>query len=219
MKKYLPTIKQASLFNGMEMTEMATTLTCLSAIIRDYKKNEAIFRFGDTISSIGMVLEGVVHIVKEDYWGNRNIVTEISKRQVFGEAYACALHVPMDVSAIAAQDCVLLFVDIHRILMMCSNACPVHTRLIQNLVTILAHKNVLLTRKMEHLTQRTTRNKLLSYLSEQSLKAGNTSFTIPFNRQQLAEYLSVDRSAMSGELGKLRDEGMLTFSKNNFELR
>jgi len=218
MKKNLHIIKQSNLFSGISLEELATTLTCLSATVLDYKKGEAIFRAGDTNSSIGVVLNGIVHIVKEDYWGNRNILTEILKRQIFGETYACAVHIPMEVSAIAVQDCTILFLDIRRIITMCSNACSVHTRVIQNLIMILAHKNMTLTSKIEHMTQRTTRSKLLSYLSEQSFKGGNTSFAIPFNRQQLADYLSVDRSALSSELGKLRDEGMLTFTKNNFEL-
>ena len=186
MKEYMPLLKRSRLFQGIQEEEIAAMLRCLSASTRSYQKGDCVFRRGEQISSVAMLLEGCVHIQKEDYWGNLSIL--------------------------------VLLLDVKRVLTMCSSACRFHGRLIHNLLTVIAGKNLLLTRKLEHMSCRTTRKKLLSYLSEQSLKAGRPDFDIPFNRQQLADFLSVDRSAMSNELCKMRDEGILTFDRNHFVL-
>lgn len=219
MKNYMKQLKQAKLFNGISETEIESMLHCLSAAKRSYKKGECVFRKGDRITSVALLLEGNIHIQKEDYWGNLSILNEISQGELFGEVYACLGNEEMLNNAVAVRSSVVLFLDINRVLTTCSSACHFHGRLIQNLLSVMALKNKVLTQKMEHMSQRTTRKKLLSYLSEQSLKAGCPSFYIPFNRQQLADFLSVDRSAMSGELCKMRDEGILSFDRNHFVLK
>ena len=218
MKEYMPLFKRSRLFQGIQEEEIAAMLRCLSASTRSYQKGDCVFRRGEQISSVAMLLEGCVHIQKEDYWGNLSILNEISRGEVFGEVYACLGNEEMANNAIAVKPSTVLLLDVKRVLTMCSSACRFHGRLIHNLLTVIAGKNLLLTRKLEHMSCRTTRKKLLSYLSEQSLKAGRPDFDIPFNRQQLADFLSVDRSAMSNELCKMRDEGILTFDRNHFVL-
>lgn len=215
---YSMTLKKSPLFRGVEPEEIRSMLSCLNANEGTYKKGEFIFRNGDRLNTMGLVLSGSVHIIKEDFWGNRTIIGIASAGRLFGETYACVQSEPLEVGVVAAETAEILFLDARRIITVCTSACEFHTRLIQNLLSVLAEKNLMLTKKMEHMARKTTREKLLSYLSEQSLKQGSPVFEIPFNRQQLAEYLAVDRSAMSSELGKLRDEGILTFNKNKFHL-
>ncbi len=218
MKNYLPQIKKSRLFAGIDMQELETLLNCLSATVRHFKKGDTIIHSGDSVSSLGLVLSGGVHIQREDFWGNRTILSEIPESGLFGESYACVPAQPIPVNAVATQNSAIMFLDVRRIITSCPSACVFHARLIQNLIMVLAFKNAMLTGKIEHISQRSTREKLLSYLSEQALAAGGPSFDIPFNRQQLADYLCVDRSAMSSALGQLRDEGVLTFDRSHFKL-
>lgn len=219
MKKYLQLFRHSKLFDGIMEAEMEPMLKCLSAASRSYQKGECVFWRGERITSVAMLLEGCIHIRKEDYWGNLSILNEISEGEVFGEVYACLGNDEILNDAVAVKPSVVLFLDINRILTMCPSSCRFHARLIRNLLSVIASKNKMLTQKLEHISQRTTREKLLSYLSEQSLRAECPSFDIPFNRQQLADYLSVDRSAMSNELCKMRDKGILLFEKNHFTLK
>ena len=218
MTEYIPIIKKSVLFYGMEEQEISPMLSCLSAVLKSFKKGEFIYRSGEGIASMGLVLRGSVHIIEEDFWGNRTILSEVSPGQLFGDAYACMPSVELEVSALAASGVDILFLDVQKIVTVCTSACEFHTRLIRNLLSVLSEKNLLLTRKIKHMAKRTTREKLLSYLSEESLKHKCPAFDIPFNRQQLADYLCVDRSAMSNELSKLKEEGILTFEKNRFRL-
>ncbi len=218
MENYLNTIKKNSLFSGIEEKEIKTMLGCLEARIETYSNNQFVFRFGENISTVGLVLCGSVYLAKDDFMGNRTIISESGEGQIFGETYACIPSESLGISVIAAEATKILFLDVHRIMNICSSACVFHTRLIRNLLSVLAENNLMLTRKMLHMSQRTTREKLLSYLSAESQKNGSAIFKIPFNRQQLADYLAVDRSAMSNELCKLRDEGILSFQKNFFKL-
>jgi len=218
MKNFLPTIKKCPLFTGMEEADIQSILDCLSATERRYEKNSFIFMAGGETMSVGMILSGSAHIVQEDFWGNRTIVAHVSPGELFGEAFSCAELKTLPVSVTAAEKCDVMLIDYRKILTTCPSACGYHSAVIKNMTRILAEKNVMLTQKMEHITRRTTREKLLSYLSAVALGARKNSFRIPFNRGQLAEYLSVDRSAMSAELGRMRDEGILEFHKNNFKL-
>ncbi len=218
MKKYMKILEKTELFSGIREEEIRSILGCLSASPRDFQKGDLIFCIGDHITSIALLLEGCVHIQKEDYWGNLSILNKILPGEIFGEAYAMPGSGAMPNNALAVTPCTLLFLDVRHVLTVCTSACRFHTLLIQNLFSAVSAKNRTLTQKLGHMSQRTTREKLLSYLSEQSAKADSSSFDIPFNRQQLADFLSVDRSAMSHELCKMRDEGMLDFHKNHFIL-
>lgn len=218
MKEYLPIIQNSSLFQNMGEDEIKAVMDCLSARTAEYKKGASIFRAGDITSEMGMVLIGSVTLVKEDYWGNRSILDKNEAGEVFGEVYACIGSEPLLVSVTAAGDCLILFLNIKRVVNICSNTCRFHTQLVQNLLREIAGKTFLLTRKLQHTSKRTTREKLLSYLSEAALSAGSSSFDIPFNRQELADYLYVDRSAMSCQLSRMKEEGILDYNKNHFHL-
>lgn len=219
MQEYLNILKQSKLFDQLSEPEILDAIACLDATVKSFAKDEVIFRQGEPVFEIALLLEGCIHIQKEDYWGNLSILSEIHTGDLFGEVYACLDNANMLNNAVAVRPSKVLFISISRILTPSSCACQSHEQLIHNLLTVLASKNRVLARKLEHMSQRTTREKLLSYLSEQSLRAKSASFDIPFNRQQLADYLSVDRSAMSAELGRMRDEGLLNFHRNHFELR
>ena len=218
MKKYQDLFMHTDLFRGITESELTAMLNCLSAEPRMYQKGEVVFRRGEHIASVALLLQGCIHIQKEDFWGNLSILSVISEGDVFGEVYACLDNGEILNNAVAVRQSEVLFLDISRIITMCPSGCRFHGRLIRNLLSVIAAKNKILTQKLEHMSRRTTREKLLSYLSEQSQRAGTPSFEIPLNRQQLADYLSVDRSAMSNELFKMRDEGILTFEKNRFIL-
>jgi len=211
-------LKKTALFRGTTEVELPTLLGCIAPSYRDFAKNEMILHQGEDITSIGMVLSGRVQIIEEDFWGNRNIIADVWPGEVFGESYAFLPGELLRVSAIAAEPSAVMMIDARHMLEICSSACRFHTRLVQNLLAESAKKNLALTRKLSHMSKRNTREKLLSYLSSQSLSAGSDVFEIPFNRQQLADYLCVDRSAMSNELCKMRDEGMLTFERSSFHL-
>lgn len=218
MKKYLHLLKVSKLFAGINENEMENVLRCLSAVKRNYRKSEYIFRAGEPISSVALLLEGSVHIQREDYWGNLSILNKVSTGEVFGEAYAVSGSCAILNNVIAVENSTVLFLDFNRIFAVSAFDDSCRSVLIQNFFALLAEKNRMLAQKLGHMSQRTTREKLLSYLSEQSMKAGDPSFDIPFNRQQLADFLSVDRSAMSNELCKMRDDGLLCFNRNHFIL-
>lgn len=218
MEQYLYILKHSPLFAGMTGEEILSILQCLSAHKKTYQKGAFLVHSGDPIDEIGFVLEGAATILKEDCWGNCVILSQAAAGELFGEVYACLKQEASQVSVTTAVDTNVLYLNVQRMLHTCSSACPFHTRLIQNLLAVIAHKTLELTKKIEHLSKRTTREKLLSYLSAQAQAAGSNQFTIPFSRQQLADYLTVDRSAMSHELCKLRDDGVLEFQKNHFML-
>ena len=211
-------LKKSPLFRDIDDIELSSMLGCISTKTLKYKKGEFVFRTGEKITLIGMVLSGSVHIIKEDFWGNRNIIGEASQSDVFGEAYACSTNEVLEISVVAAENSEIIFFDINKVIKVCGSACSFHSRLIQNLISVISKKNIILTKKMEHMSKKSTREKLLSYLSSESIKNNSPEFLIPFNRQQLADYRGVDRSAMSSELGRLRNEGLLTFNKNHFIL-
>lgn len=219
MKKFIPVLMETKLFDGVAADDIEAMLSCLQATVCIYKKCEHIYRQGDNIHRIAVPVEGSIIIQNFDYWGNRSIINMIGTGEMFGEAYAAPDSGAMTNDVIAAEDCTVMFFDINRILTVCSSACRFHTTVVQNLVFALSEKNRKLMQKLGHMSKRTTREKLISYLSEQARKNGSGSFTIPFNRQQLADFLSVDRSAMSNELCRLRDDGMIEFDKNRFVLK
>ncbi len=218
MDDYLPVISRSPLFKGILGNEIEAMLQCLNAQTKSFKKGAYLFRVGETTTTMGMVLEGSVRLEKEDYWGNRTILASIGPGQLFAEVYACEPELPFDLNVIAAKVSVILLMDVRRVTTLCTSACEFHTRLVRNLLASVAKRAYTLTRKIEHTSKRSTREKLLSYLSDQAENAKSNTFSIPFNRQELADYLSVDRSAMSAELSKMRKEGIVDFDKNRFTI-
>ena len=218
MEKYIPILKQTKLFDGLREEEISAMLGCLQAKQYSYKKGEYVFRQGEYLNNITVLVEGNLHIQKDDYWGNRSIINTVGVGEMFGEAYAAPDSGTLLNDVVAVEDSTVLFFDVRRILTVCSSACNFHSMVVQNLFFAISEKNRRLVQKLGHMAKRSTREKLISYLSEEAKQQDSGTFTIPFNRQQLADFLSVDRSAMSNELCKMRDDGLLTFEKNRFTL-
>jgi len=218
LKKDYSTLIKSPLFQGVSEEEFDSLVKCLGCTFKVYKKNEAVYLAGDFVREIGIVVNGGVHIIKDDAWGNSNIIAEISSGEMFAEAVVCGGVGILSVTVRAAADMEVMFFDFQRIITTCTSACVFHTLLIRNMIGVFARKNLVLVGKMEHLTKRTTRDKLLSYLSEQAKLHNSNSFRIPFDRQELADYLSVERSALSAEMSRMKADGMINYRKSHFEL-
>lgn len=194
-------------------------LSCLETREERFPKDTFLLRTGDTAESIGLVLSGSVLVVQEDIWGNRNILSKAGPGQTFAAAYACAPGSLLNVSVLAETPVTAMFLNVNRVLNVCPSACEHHSRIIRNLLGELAEKNLRFGEKLTHMGQRTTRAKLMSYFSAEAQRLGTYEFDIPFSRQQLADYLAVERSGLSLELGKMRSEGLLDFHKSHFILK
>lgn len=218
MKRYVNVLKNTQLFAGVGEEEIETMLNCLGATLHEYKKGEYVFRAGEHIHNLTVLVKGNLHIQKDDYWGNRAILGSVAVGEMFGEAYVSPDSGTLLNDVVAVEDSSVMFFDIHRILSVCPSACKFHSLTVKNLFFAISEKNRKLVAKLGHISNRTTREKLLSYLSDEAKRNKSASFSIPFNRQQLADFLSVDRSAMSNELGKMRNEGLIQFHKNHFIL-
>lgn len=218
MKEFTTILKRTRLFAGVGDNEISAILNCLQAKLVTYKRGEYVFRQGEHINQISVLSKGKLLVQSDDFWGNRSIINVIDIGEMFGEAYASPESEAIPNDVIAEEDSTVIFFDIQKILTVCPSACKFHSIVIQNLFFAISDKNRKLVQKMGHMSKRTTRAKLISYLSEEARRQSKNTFTIPFNRQQLADFLSVDRSAMSNELCKMRDEGLIAFNKNQFTL-
>lgn len=212
-------LSRTELFYGILEDEIERVLSCLDAHERSYKNKEVVFRAGSHIKEIGLIEEGSVNIVEYDYWGNKSILGNIKKGDVFGLSYAAIPGRQLQSQVVDNEACRILFLNIEMILNVYPTACPFHSKLIYNLFKISAHKNLAIHQRMKHISAKTIRDKLISYLSSQAFEHGGPSFTILFNRQQLSEYLGVDRSALSNELSKMQKDGLLVYDKNTFSLK
>ena len=211
-------LSKSVLFRGIEPGELEEMLRCLQARARAYKKGERILRVGQAVAEMGLVLTGGVTIESDDVWGNRTVLDHVGAGQSFAEAYACAPGEPLMVEVVAAENCEALFLNVERVMTTCPSACAHHNRLVGNLLAATAQKNLVLTRRMFHISPKTIRGKLLAYLSDRAIRQGSYRFEIPFNRQQLADYLGVDRSALSNEISKMARDGLLRCERNVFTL-
>jgi len=216
MKKIFDTIKDNPLFHGVAYSDFIRMYDCLSAKTVRYKKDDVILLSGNAVSNVGLILSGSVRVIKEDIDGNIMIMTELSVPDTFGEVFACAGITQSPVTVMAAEDVEILFIDYKKIITSCTASCPFHAKLIENMLRLIAKKNLMLNRKIEILSRRTTREKLLCFFDMQ--RGAAKKFTIPFNREELASYICADRSAMSNELCKMRDEGLIRFKKSTFEI-
>lgn len=218
MKKYFDVLRNCPLFHQIEEESLNEMLGCLGAKEACYKKGDTILAEGDKAKYLGIVLKGSVQLVRVDYYGNRSILTNIEPPQLFGEAFACAGLESLPVDVIAAEDTEVLLLDALFIARPCGNACSFHYQTILNLLHIVAQKNLILHQKMEITSKRSTREKLMTYLLLQAKRAESSSFTIPYDRQELADYLGVERSGLSVEIGKLRKEKVLECRRSTFTL-
>ena len=218
MIKYIETLKHTQLFSGVSDSEISAMLNCLQARSLSFRKGDYVFREGEHIDTITVLVEGKLLVQHDDFWGNRNIVNVIRTGEMFGEAYVSPDSGSLLNDVIAEEDSVVIVLDVKKILTVCSTACCFHSMVVQNLFFAISEKNRKLVQKIGHMSKRSTRAKLLSYLSEEAKRHNSRHFTIPFSRQQLADFLCVDRSAMSNELCKMRNEGLLLFNRNEFTL-
>ena len=205
-------------FQGLTEQELQQ-LEQIGAIRRqNFNKHVTVFHVGDLVHEIGIVSEGSVLIENNDLWGNKSILSRVEKGQVFAESYAFH-EVPLMVDAIADEDSLILFLDVQRLMEEQNAQATWYCKMLKNLLLISTKKNRNLSNRIFCTTAKTVRGRLAAFFSEQATKAGSNTFDIPFNRQQLADYLNLDRSALSKELGKMREEGLLTFHKNHFSIK
>ncbi len=218
MREYLPVLRESILFSDIGEGDLLRMLHCLGARVEYFDKKYTVFAEGSPAKYIGIVLSGEVHVVRDDYYGNRSLLNRVGRAELFAEAFACAEVGAIPVSVIAAEPSLVMLIDCAHILHTCENNCGFHRRMIFNLMKNLAVKNIRFHRRAEVTSKRTTREKLLAYLYLEAQRTGTNEVTIPFDRQELADYLEVDRSGLSAEIGKLRDAGVLECKKNHFKL-
>ena len=216
MKKVFDIAKGNPLFQEIAFCDFEPMLQCLSARTVTYKKDDVVLLSGDPVNFVGLILSGSIKILREDVDGDSTILAKLSVSEIFGEVFAFAeiFHSPVTVEA--TEETEILFIDCNKIITSCSNACHFHTKFIKNMLKMFAHKSLMLNQKIEILSQRTTGDKLLCFFDQQRGVANK--FTLPFNREEMAAYLCVDRSAMSNELCKMRDEELIRFHRNEFEI-
>lgn len=211
-------ISKTALFRGCSEEDITNMAEHLDFRTNKYRKGDVILGAGSIVTDIGLVLSGSVRIEHSDLWGNKSILGITPAGGVFAESYACIPNEPMMVDAVANEDCNILFISVPKLFMPCS-VCKNQNRLIQNLVMISARKNLQLSRRSLHTSPKTIRRRLLSYFSQQVSAQGSSKIVIPFDRQQLADYLNLDRSALSKELGKMKNDGLIEYKKNIFEIK
>ncbi|MDO5107592.1 MAG: Crp/Fnr family transcriptional regulator [Coriobacteriaceae bacterium] len=211
-------LSRTPLFAGSSPEEVSAMLGCLDARKRSYEQGARIHRMGDVIKTVGLVLEGSVRIESVDVWGNVSVVGVRGPGGMFGEAYAAVPGEPLLVDVVAAQDCAVLFLNLGKVLATCSHACAHHARASRNMTAMIARQTLALSRRIFHVAPKTIRGKVLAYLSDEAERAGAREFDIPFDRQQLADYLGVDRSALSAELSRMRKAGILETRRSHFVL-
>ncbi|MGP1508547.1 MAG: Crp/Fnr family transcriptional regulator [Sphaerochaeta sp.] len=212
-------LSNTGLFRGLNQQEIKQLLPCLGAYEKSYAKDDIIFRAGDTVNVLGLVENGGVNIQANFYWGGSNIFGHIGKGDIFAQNYAAIPGKELNCDIIASEKTDILFINMQKLLTSCQSACSFHHRIICNLVKLSALKNLSLSARMMHIAPKSIRDRVLSYLSEQATENMSPNFTIPFSRQQLAEYLGVDRSALSNELSKMQKDGLISYHKNDFRLK
>lgn len=207
-----------NLFDGIDATEIIPMLKCLSVSKKYIKKNTYLFVEEDEIHNIGIILSGTIHMIKEDALGNKTLITPMSEGDIFGETYICSSHLTSTVSFQAATNCNILFLPFEKVIKTCSNLCSYHHKLIENMMRLVAEKNLRLIKKVEVTSNKSIREKVISYLANQEQNK-DKQIIIPFNRTELAEYLDVNRSALTRELSKMKEEGIIDYDKNIFYLK
>jgi len=219
MKMQYEQLADMVLFQGIEKENIGILLGCLGSYPRSYSKGERIVFEEDAVRNIGIVINGSVHMVKEDVWGNTTIMSRMTRGHLFGESLACGSDATSVVSFCAMENTDVLMIPFDRILNTCCNSCAFHQQIIKNMVVMLSDKNQVLMEKIEVVSKKTLREKILSYLSQEAQKHGSKYFEIPLGRLELADYLCTDRSALTRELGKMRQEGLIDFDRNIFRIR
>lgn len=219
MKNYKNILQNCILFNGLSEDETQAVLVCLKAVAKSYSKGQFIFKEGDIADKLGIVLKGKVQVVRTDYiYGTQSIVADIGESSIFAESFACADIQSMPVDVVCTESCEILLIDCKRLTTTCNNACGFHNKLIFNLLKVIAKNNLNLHSKIEVTSKKTTSEKLMAYLTLEAKRQKSARINIPYNRQQLADYLGVERSGLSVEIGKLCKRGIISACKKQFIL-
>lgn len=218
MKNYSEILSRSPLFSGIDERNLSGLLSCLKAKTVSFGKKETVISEGDEAKYIGIVLSGSLQISRVDCYGNRSILGLLGESEIFGEAFACAETESIPLTVTAKEKSEVMLIDCNHILHTCSNSCSFHQQMIFNLMRDLARKTIVFHEKIDIISKRSTREKLLTYLNIQAKKNSSMSFTVPFDRQGLADFLEVDRSGLSAEISKLRAEGILESRKEFFRL-
>ncbi len=218
MQKYTDVLRKCKLFDNVSDENLATMLGCLGAQVRSYSKNQPIISEGTKATHIGLLLSGGVQLVRTDYNGNRSIVANVEPSQIFAESFVCAEVESIPVNIIASEPSDVMLIDGKHILSTCCKSCSFHNQMIFNLMKLVASKNLIFDQKIEITSKRTTREKLMTYLLGQAKLRGSEHFKIPYDRQELADFLEVDRSGLSAEISKLRREGVIECHRSEFRL-
>ncbi len=216
MQKYYNQIKNSPVFFGLSEDELKNMLECFNARIKSFEDGEFIIRQGELVKNIYLVLDGAVNIEKDTYWGRRIIVTQIGINENIALAFVASKNIESSIDAVSVGNTKLLILSYEKCTTMCQNVCTKHRLLINNLFEILSKENIELLQKIENISQKTIREKLLTYFSNEAKKNKSNIFEIPYNRQDLADYLNIDRSAMSFELSKMQKDGLIKTEKNKF---
>ena len=210
-------IQNSVIFKGMSDSEADAAMKALAAAEHSFAKDAIILHAGDTTDVMGLVLEGSVRIESNDVWGNRTILSHVEAGQVFAETYALLKDEPLLVDAVANQDSRVLLLNMGSI-GRANDSSAWRLRLISNMLSISMQKNLMLSGRIFHTSPKSIRGRVMSYLNSISLQTGSSEFDIPFDRQQLADYLNVERTALSKELGKMQSDGLIRVRKNHFKL-
>lgn len=206
------------LLDHIALEDRATMLSCIGYHIGAFQKGEIVAFDDEYIKHIGIILCGNVDMIKEDLWGNKTMLVRMRKDELFGETFACGDDTLSVVTFIASENSKILFLPFNRVMHSCTMACAFHHQLIENMVRIIANKNRDLMYKVEVVSKRTIRERLLAYLAIQAQRQESRSVEIPLGRVELAEYLCVDRSALTRELQKMKEDGLIDYTKNHFRI-
>lgn len=206
------------LFDGVHPEKRTAMLTCLGARVRTVRKGEFLVLAQDEVNYIGIVLSGEVHMIHEDRWGDKAVLAVIHSGGLFGETFVCGTILQSIVTFQAVKNTKFLALPFQKVLHICTNACPFHHRLIENMLHLMADKNAQLLTKLEVVSKKTLRKKLLTYFSFQSERAGSPTFTIPMTRTQLADYLCADRTAVAREIARMKEDGLIEIDQQRVTL-
>lgn len=215
---YLPILSSLPLFYGIREVELQNMLGCLGGYIKTYKKDEFIIMKEDEVNHVGIILKGKVQMIREDLWGNRSVLVLLHQGELLGETFVCGEQEKSTVSFQTGAETILLLLPFKKVMCSCSMACTFHHRLIENMVTLIANKNVALMDKVDVLSKKSLREKIATYLMQEAVKNKSTYFDLPLGRVQMAEYLCADRSALTRELNVMKEEGLIDFERNSFRV-
>ena len=211
-------LKSIPLFNGIAESDYSTMLGCVGSTVASFSKNENIITEQDNIKTIGVILDGSVQMSQTDVWGGKTIIGNLKKGDIFGESFVLGGAECSSISVTALSECEIMFMPFQRIIHTCSHSCSHHKKLGDNMVSLIAEKNLRLLEKMEIITKKTLREKIMTYLSIEAQRNECAYFEIPLARAELAEYLCADRSALSRKKAKMKGEGIIDYHKNTFRL-